>query len=388
MAKKRVLFISDAVAPTGFSTVAHNIITNLPTEEYEVHHLGVNYRGDPHNFHWAIYPASLGGDIWGFRRIPDFAKFDFDFIFILNDVWVINTYLEQIKKGFGENIPPVIVYFPVDSMFLDKDWFQHFDIVTKVFVYTYFGYEQVKPFVEEEKLAIMPHGIDPSKFYRVPGGKFAARKELFPARPDFQEGWIVLNANRNQPRKRVDLSIEGFALFAEDKPENVKLYLHMGMKDMGWDIIKLTQRYKIDHRVILTNTLPNLQTIPIQHLNTIYNACDVGLNTSLGEGWSLTNMEHASIGGVQVVPNHSALTELYQDCGILIPVNQWLTGNETLTVSGMVSQEDVAEALQTAYDSREDKLVQLSKKSRQKFSSDAYKWENIVENILIPIFEE
>jgi len=47
MEKKKVLFIGDGVTPTGFSTVTHNIIRNLPKEEFEIHHLAVNYRGDP-----------------------------------------------------------------------------------------------------------------------------------------------------------------------------------------------------------------------------------------------------------------------------------------------------------------------------------------------------
>jgi len=40
--KIKVLWISDAVAATGFARVAHSIINELP-ENYEIHHLGINY---------------------------------------------------------------------------------------------------------------------------------------------------------------------------------------------------------------------------------------------------------------------------------------------------------------------------------------------------------
>jgi D-inositol-3-phosphate glycosyltransferase len=51
----------------------------------------------------------------------------------------------------------------------------------------------------------------------------------------------VLNANRNQPRKRIDITLRGFALFAVDKPETVQLYLHMGSEDMGWNALQLAR---------------------------------------------------------------------------------------------------------------------------------------------------
>jgi len=106
---------------------------------------------------------------------------------------------------------------------------------------------------------------------------------------------MVLNANRNQPRKRFDLTIQGFALFARGKPDkSVFLYCHCGLVDIGFNILELCVRYGIDDRLITSNSSKPLQSVPQDQLNLIYNACDVGLNTSIGEGWSLTNHEHAA----------------------------------------------------------------------------------------------
>ena len=60
-----------------------------------------------------------------------------------------------------------------------------------------------------------------------------AKKALLPDTPDFQDSFIVFNGNRNQPRKRIDITMKGFARFANGKPNNVKLYLHMGVEDAG-----------------------------------------------------------------------------------------------------------------------------------------------------------
>ena len=95
----------------------------------------------------------------------------------------------------------------------------------------------------------------------------------------------MLNANRNQPRKRIEITMQGFALFAENKPDNVKLYLHMGSEDMGWNLMSLARRYDIEGRLIISNTSKETPTDSVKRLNMIYNACEVGINTSLGEGW-------------------------------------------------------------------------------------------------------
>jgi glycosyltransferase involved in cell wall biosynthesis len=384
---KRILIIGDGVVPTGFSTVLHNIISNLNKKVYEIHHLAVNYYGDPHDKEWKVYPAVLGGDIWGFGRLDSILNSEPEGIFILNDVWVIDQYLKIIKDHYKEKpIPPIMVYFPVDAKVLDKDWFRHFDIVTKVAVYTQFGQKEVK-LASDIDATIIPHGINRKDFYKIDLPKREIKAKIYPDKEDFLDSFIVLNANRNQPRKRVDLTLLGFRLFCEGKPENVKLYMHMGVKDMGWDLFKLAHRYGIDSRLIVTNTNPNIQVITLDKLNLIYNGTDVGVNTAVGEGWSLTNMEHAVSGAPQIVPDHSALHEIYSDCGMLVPVSTWAPSQDVLTVHGVVRVEDVATALENIYQDKE-LYNELSRKTLEKFSDEKYSWDYIVKNMWTPLFRE
>ncbi len=386
---KKVLFIGDGFTPTGFSTVLHNIIKSLPVDDYEIHHIAINYFGDPHNFPWKMYPASTGGDIWGFGRLAKFESLEPNIVFILNDPWVVSKYLPIIKSWAKK--PKIVVYFPVDSMNLSKRWFSDYDIVDKTCVYTKFGAQEVIDVADElinnEKLVIIPHGVDTNSFYKTNTDKEISKKILFRDNREFTDSFIVLNANRNQPRKRVDLTIQGFSLFAKDKPSNVKLYLHMGTRDAGFDIIELCVRYKIEDRLIITNTKDKIQSVPVEHLNLIYNACDVGLSTTLGEGWGLTNVEHAATGAIQIVPAHSACKEIFDGCGKLIDVNQWLTNNDTLTTSGLVHPKDVANALQEVYEDKPLRL-ELAEKGYKKFSSSEYTWKYITENYWLPVFNE
>ena len=47
--KVPILVMADAVASTGFARVTHGIFENL-LDRYDVHILGVNFRGDPHDY--------------------------------------------------------------------------------------------------------------------------------------------------------------------------------------------------------------------------------------------------------------------------------------------------------------------------------------------------
>ena len=103
MAKKiKGLWIGDAVVSTGFARVNHSVIESLPKYKYDIHHLGINYFGDPHPFKHKIYPAAIGtqGDLYGLNRVVDLIRHvSPDFIFILNDPWMIDVHLEKIKEA-------------------------------------------------------------------------------------------------------------------------------------------------------------------------------------------------------------------------------------------------------------------------------------------------
>ena len=380
--KVRVLWIGDFITPTGFSRVNHSIIENLPRDKYEILCLGVNYYGDPHKYDYLkVYPAGTKGHIYGFNRIGDFVNKEIDLIFILNDLWIIHEYLSEIKKQF-KKIPRIVTYMPMDSTMPDHDWFEHFDVVDQAVVYTQFGYDAVKEVHPEILLSIIPHGIDTKTFYKFDKPKIECKMGIFPAEKNFLESWIVLNANRNQPRKRIHLAFEGFAQFAKDKPKSIKYYHHAGISDVGYDILRLAKKFgkkynfNLEERLIVTNTVKGVQTVTDEKLNAIYNATDVGINSSLGEGWGLTNVEHAVTGAPQIVPDHSSCQELFRDCGLLIPTSQELCFEHTLTFGKLVTPEAIAEQLEILYNNK-DLYNSLSKKALAKFTSKEYSWKEI-----------
>lgn len=374
--KLKLLVVGDGGCKTGFARVLQSIIEHLPGDEYEVTHLAVNYKGDPFpTKEWhKLYPAHLGGDLIGLGRITDLIiKMQPDVIFLLNDLWLLQMYLQKIPVAA---LARTVVYFPVDGEYSDPQWLENFDRIAGRFAYTEFGANEIMKIAPVLPIGVMPHGVDTKTFFPVEREDARAIMKLTPDKHRF----IVLNAHRNQPRKRIDLTMQAFAEFAKDKPADVALYLHMGIKDAGWDIVKLAHRYDIDKRLILSSLeLSPTNFVPDNILNMIYNSCDVGINTALGEGWGLPNMEHAVTASVQVVPDSSATRELFNDCGKLIPIHDHYTYPEMLTVGSVISVPKTVDILNELY---EDSNLRdsLGLAAFQKFSQEQYQWENIAKH--------
>jgi len=361
--KPMLLAVGDAIAPTGFARVMENILCYL-TDEYEIHQIGINYHGDPHDKPWKIYPASLGGDLRGVGRIAQ--KVDQlrpDIIFLLNDIWVLTEYVSEIRKT--RHNCPIIIYCPIDAGPVDDEMLLKLEGVNQFVVYTEYASDEVNrtltkirnenPEFNFPVVSVISHGVDTSKFFplKMNEDNTVDRQNaidlIYNNDPEMKDAFIVLNANRNQPRKRIDITIKGFAKFAENKPDSVKLHLHMGIVDAGWNIVKLAKRFGIYDRLIITSDSNNLSNVSDEELNRIYNSASVGINTSIGEGWGLVAFEHAAAGGVQIVPEHSACKELWQEHGLLINVSESIITEGILTEGQLVSADHLAEQLEYLY---------------------------------------
>lgn len=280
--KKEMLVVGDLVTPTGFSRVLHSLIKHWKNH-YNITGLGVNYKGDPHDLGIPVYPAQVGNsqDIYGIGRFLDIiSQKRFDIVFILNDAWVISYYLKELKK-INVPLPKIVTYSPVDARYHDPDWYKDFDIVTKSYTYTNFGKEVMDITSKNLNVGVIPHGTDSDIFYKK--DKMASRARLFGESAEklgkIEDLFVVLNANRNQPRKKLDITIRGFSEFAKDKPSSVKLYMHCGVVDSHIDIVKICERYGVAERLIISSLNRGVQRVPDEKLNDIYNASDVGVNT-------------------------------------------------------------------------------------------------------------
>lgn len=340
----KLLFCGDATSATGFARVTHGLLDNL-SPDWDIHVLGINYFGDPHTYPYKIYPAVVGGDVWGFGRVAEiYRRVNPDIVVILNDIWVALRLAEQLQDIDA----PIVLYCPIDAdnFCLELKGIERYKLIT----YTHYGVDVLRRSGITQKIDILPHGVNTDVFFPID-----RQKARSVGKNIGEDDFIVLNANRNQPRKRIDLTIQGFCQFAADKP-NAKLYLHMGKKDLGWDIESLftleARRYGFDPkgRLITSGELDiGGGGVPSSILNIIYNCADVHINTSEGEGWGLTSHEGAACGVPQIVPDHSACAELFESQAIFVPIDHQRYDAETLRLWSVVSTEGVADALNFCY---------------------------------------
>ncbi len=185
--------------------------------------------------------------------------------------------------------------------------------------------------------------------------------------------------NRNQPRKRLDLTLRAFAEWVHgfDVPDAF-LYLHVAPTgDMGYDIDNLAAYYNLHGRII--NADPGVfHGASEETLAKTYGIFDVQISTTVGEGWGLTTMEGMACGVPQIVPDWSALGEWAAPAAKLIRCQPVCGLNKMNQIGGEVSVDNMVTALDHMYHNRttreiyRDKGLDLVKESR-------FRWENIAE---------
>jgi D-inositol-3-phosphate glycosyltransferase len=394
-AKPKILIIGDAVAPTGFARVIRSIFEPL-REHYELHQLATRYSGGPHNYPWTLYPTGKVEDRYGFDRMaPLIAEIQPRIVFLLYDIVFQVQYLEHLRKAAAK--PRAVFYSPVESGPIAPEIMQRLDSLSRYVVFTEYGRREIEsalrtvrendPAFQFPELDVIPHGVATEKFFPLPD-KSEARQRMKLGDAEHRDAFIVLNANRNMPRKRIDITMEGFAHFAQDKPANVKLYLHMATEDTGWNVLILAKRYGIFDRLIMTQADNSRPTFSDEQLNFLYNACDIGINTTTGEGWGMPSFEHAATRAAQIVPRHTSLADLWKDAAEFIDPVMTLTYPGNLTHAHIVSPDGVAAALQRLYKDRPRREALAAAAHRNatrpefNWTSIAGRWRKLFDEVL------
>jgi D-inositol-3-phosphate glycosyltransferase len=370
--KKILIWADSPTAPTGFGNVVRNILTNFPEDKYDFVIYATNSFSKINGYKYKIYNTPMGDDIYGLKRAYKIIKKEkIDILFIINDIWIADKMIDSLKSKIK-----TVLYFPVDAENHDPKWYDCLDKVDRAVVYNKFGLDVALKARSDIKYQIIEHGIDHNIFYKTHADRKEAKKILF--KPvQLQKSFIVLNAGRNQPRKRLDITLRAFQKFAKDK-KDVFLYMHSGLIDCHIDTYRMAKELGFEDKLMSSTKVPGPPNLNIEDLNKLYNACDVGINTGLGEGFGLPNAEHAATGAPQIVPDHSALTELYQDCGVLIPAKIPFTLDQISTTAKMVTIEDTVNALELLYGNK-DLYNKHAELCYTKFNQEKYSWKYIAQ---------
>lgn len=398
--KPCILIIGEAVVQTGFARVIHSVFSRL-TDQYELHQLATRYDGGAHDWPWTLHAASKGRSVYGYDQVaPLVDSLKPSLVFLLYDIPFQPPFWTQLRRAAWQ--PPVVMYTPVEAGPIAPEIIEPLEGVARYVMYNQFGRSVIedslaqirarRPDFRFPALDVIAHGVDGDRFFpltRETGDgqqpedgdaetvrRLAARRQLGIDTPQTHDAFIVLNANRNMPRKRIDLTMQGFAQFARDKPVNVKLYLHMATEDSGWNVLLLAKRYGIYDRLIMTradNVRPGFDDAT---LNLLYNACDVGITTSTGEGWGMVAFEHGATRAAQIMPRHTSLAELWDGAAEFVEPVSTMTWPGNLTEGQVVSVDGVASALQRLYEDR-SRRAELAARACANARNPSYSWSTV-----------
>lgn len=391
-----VLFGTHPKQMNGYSKVIYELSNQVSKSHTEVQLSifgfqnfinNVNHRSEmPSNVD--IYDAYAKEDPkkhgFGYEQVCDYLKSkNPNIVVIYNDPAVIYKILNEVEKVKSEMNFKVVLY--LDQVYQNqKKIFINMinEKADAIMVFTDYWKECISKQGVNIPIHVLEHGINKDNYFPVP--RDVARRYFGINENDF----IVLNLNRNQPRKRWDICIKAWA-------EIVKRYLNDPVKLLigtsingAWDILEIYERelnkrdLTIEQGMKHVIILDNAQQLTDNDINILYNATNLGLTTCDGEGWGLCSFEHASVGVPQIAPKIGGFLEfLNEENSYLIePSWAYYVDNTRDIVCGeaqVCNYMDFVENIETCYKNKEKNKVVSRKDILSK-----YNWETITNKFI------
>ena len=323
--KKRFMLVgTHAHQMTGYSKVTYHILQELAKlGQFELFHFGFQKaQGTPPEYR--PYPA--GVDVhdavaaeanktapsesgFGFSQLPDYVrKVKPDAIMIYNDASIVCRFLEVLTEKLSEEeraAYKMIVY--LDQVYITQrpEFLARIDKDT----HTYFAFtEYWKTILQEQGIKkpihVLRHGFDPDLFKQM--DRTAVRKKH--GMPE--NAFIMLNLNRNTPRKRHDIVVQAFAqLVARHPTKPLGLLCVCDGGEMGGFPLReiyvrelLRLRIPVEHHLSKLMLTTHSMAYTDEIVNELYALSDIGITAAEGEGFGLCQFEAMGVGIPQVVP--------------------------------------------------------------------------------------
>ena len=337
----------------------------------------------------------LGTDeLYGVNSICDHIKIiNPDLLFLYNDIIVIsrifNNFIERKININFKIITYLDLVYPYEKIKLIKQVDLFSDVIL-VFS-EYWKENLIKIGLNQDKIKIFYHGFDNKTFFPIEN---IDAKKYFNFKPN---DFIILNSNRNNYRKAIDITINVFIKFLKIKnmDEKIKLFLNMNTNNNnvsnGYDILNQIEISCIENNLNYQNVICNhiyirekLTSYTEEQLNLLYNACDIGINTCVGEGFGLCNLEHGGIGKPQIISNIGGLSDIFtKDYSFPInPTEKLYIPNELEYHGGYIQIcpiDGFVDALLTYFDNNE--LQNIHGKKSMNIINEKFNWSNILNGL-------
>ena len=312
------------------------------------------------------------------HHITEFQPYD---VIVVGPLFLTMPLLDELQpfRDSGR----LTTYLPVEGEIVGSIPLVLFDLVDICILYTEDSRRRLAALAgaagvpARTRLEVVGHGVDTELFHPALTSANEVRRRLFPDRPDLVDSFLVLNSNRAYPRKRLDLTINGFADFAR-QVSGAYLYLNAcGLSGEDRAALEVTvDGAGITGRVLINHLNPDGSPLPDETLGLLYNACEVGVSTSMGEGWGLGTFEHAATGAAQIVPGHTSFVENWQGAAALLPpvsrTHIFYEYSDMLEVSAAALTTE----LHRLHDDR-DLLQRMAQAAYQRAIEPRYHWDEV-----------
>ena len=385
---------------TGYSKVSYNLLKQLSTlsPKVKTFHFGfqrhpgrTSFRKVPDGV--VPYDAAANEDPkeegFGFNKINEYMDMvNPDVVMIYNDPLIIMRFIEAMKHERGKSSYKLWIYLDqvyegiaqqlIDGIRAHADRMYCFSDLWKKKFLEYGPFSDVR---------VLEHAVDPTVFSCMPSASVATVRTNLSVPSD---GILFLNANRNSQRKRLDLTLGGFARLVARNPTKpyYLLVLTNASPQSGafYDVQRVfmeeltLQGLDIQSHVrkllLVDSSPPNLMTD--EAINQVYNASDIGVNTSDGEGFGLCQLEHMYTGAPQLVTDVGTYSSfLNSNVAEFIPKQgrSYFAGSMPHGLwAPTFSMESVADAMEKSIETLEDKRKEVSKYTFKSWSTVCDSW--------------
>jgi glycosyltransferase involved in cell wall biosynthesis len=374
----KVLWMSDSpTSPSGFGNVTRFVCDGLSESGHHVSILGWQTRGSLQQWrNCTLYPIrrdNFGADV----LLGYLQRIQPDVLITLSDVWwlsyVAHPVIANLMRTAGI---PWVLYYPIDGDRghgeLPPSWVRMLHTVDLPVAMSRYGLATTKD--NSVDAVYIPHGVDLTIF-RPPNDKTAAKVAL-----GYEGSFVVLSDARNQPRKLLPRTLEIFRRFAVGKPD-VVLHMHCDPDDPAarsreyhYDLRADIDFLDLRNKVHFTPGMTIDAGIPIEKLASLYQASDVHLLSSWGEGFGLPTLQAAAAGVVPLAADHAASRELVHGHGEPIRVQNFVRDQFGLC-RALIDIDDAVARLERLY---RDRMELNSKSTAAAAFAAAYDWRGIV----------
>lgn len=314
---------------TGFSRVASNTVRHMLPRFKRFDIWGIGYNGWPsdHNCPWwpqdkdhLIYPATndwTSNDKWQ-QLLNLINDRKYTHIFIIQDPWnfASGNIPEMFEKVCAKNGTKITFYVPADCQ-MEQRWMKFLKICDHVVAYNDYGFKQLRAAGLKNSINIIPHGVDFDIYTRLIEDRATLRKRIFGSvwGEDLAEKFVLLCVSANQRRKAHWNTLEMFK-YLHTMDSRYRLLMHMGegRPEEKIDLQLVAEQLGIPANAWYWNKdafVRGHHRTTEAGLNELYNASDLTVSCTLGEGWGLWINESLAAGTPVAVPDHTACKEIF-----------------------------------------------------------------------------